>query len=182
MRVVRTVVVTLLLLVAAGPLAAQPSRFALFAGIQPGGSYSDNEGVEVDLGWSLGLEVPIQRAWSAELMVFLEELGASYSESAGTNLQLGDRQMYDASAKYLLGEVGNWGFRGGLGLRYGHQDAAAGFSSSELWTTFGSLSADWHVSRRFSFRLEGRHALVDLSGDSERFGERVVTTGLTARF
>lgn len=182
MRPLRTAVVTVLLLLAAGPLAAQPSRFALFAGIQPGGSYSDQQGLEVDNGYSLGLELPVRRAWSAEVMVFLEELSAGYSDSQGTSLDLGDRQMYDASVKYRLGEAGNWAFRGGLGLRYGHRDAIEGASSSELWTTVGSFSADWQFSDRFSFRLEARQSLVDLSGDSERFGERLFATGLSARF
>lgn len=182
MHPARTAFVTVLLLLAAGPLAAQDSRVALFAGVQPGGSYGDQQGVNVDLGYSLGLEVPVGNAWSAELMVFLEELGATSSESEGTSLELGDRQMYDASARYLLGEAGNWAFRGGLGLRYGHRDAFEGLSGSELWTTVGLFSADWQLTQRFSLRLEARQSLVDLSGDSERFGERLFTTGVSARF
>lgn len=182
MHPTRTGIVTVLFLLAAGPLTAQGSHFALFAGVQPGGSYSDQRGVDSDFGWSFGAEVPVRGAWSAELMVFLEDQGALVSESEGASLELGDQRMVDASVRYRLGGVGNWAFLGGLGLRYGHRAAFGDASSRELWTTVGSLGADWQLTRRFSLRLEARHSLVDLSGDSQSFGERTFTTGLSARF
>ncbi len=182
------VALTLALLAAAAPLAAQSERFELSLLVLPGGSYSEYEGLDFDLGWGAGAGWRWSEAWSGELRGTRREHDGRFSELALDTLELGVRRHFLAGADWQpflqVGVLRQESERrhqvvcvepvtGPCPPLVDDESENGGFVGGGM---------DWRFTRRVALRLDGRAVFYDSerSGDSE---DRVdVSAGLVVRF
>jgi len=169
-----------LLLVAGSAAAEEEHRFRLFAGLEPGGSYSDLSGFDFEIGYVLGFDAYVAPRWAVEL-------AASFKDVSDETNSL------DAAARFDFAQRGRWSLHGLGGLRYSeYRDVrrpfgpngnpmTRGFTEERTGVLLG-FGADRDLSSRFSLRLDARFVPWSLSGDDAYFNDMTVSAALAVRF
>lgn len=169
-------------------LSAQEHPFELSVVLEPGGSYSDYEGFDLDLGYGVGLGWAFSDAWSAELRWLGRESDSRFSDLDLDTYQLGVRRTFAAGSA--------WRPFVELGAHY--QSAEIEFevvcidpirdpcppmrSSPEELGAFVGGGADWYFSRRAALRLDGRVAVYDSDSSGDTEDSIDLTAGIVLRF
>lgn len=178
------------LLLAASALPAQEARrFRLFAGFEPGASYNDVRGLDLQTGYVLGLDAYFAPRWAAEVAASYQresyEAGAAGFSAETTSL--------DAALRRDFLRSGRWTLHGLGGLRYselrdsrGFVDvegvpATAGFTRDRTGVLLG-LGAEFRFAERFALQLGARFVPWTLSGDERQFEDSAFLTGLSFEF
>jgi opacity protein-like surface antigen len=158
-------------LLVARPGQAQEQRFQLFAGVEPGFTYSEVAGFESHNGFRLGLGYDWTPTFALELSSAVREL-TDY-----------DSRVVDGAVLFRPRSSGAW--RPYLGGGLHHFAAEADRSAFQDESGLGLLLAagvDWRFGSRFSLRLDARYAPVDLSGDRALDSDLLSWVGLGWRF
>lgn len=177
-------VAALLLLLAtfAAIPAGAAERFSLFAGLQPGASYSEARGFDAETGVALGLALPRGR-WSAELQAAWNRFGVVVTDAKSrTRLVDGDERAADLALFYRFAETGRWTLRAGAGVRWAERDEPLTATSAERWATLVAFGADCRLSERVALALDARHPLTTVSGVGEFSGASDLSLGLRVGF
>ncbi len=158
-----------LVVLAGTPLAAAERPFELSLVADPGGSYSDARGVELDSGFGLGLGWWQSARWRTELRVIVSSGG-----SHGRDL---DSNTYDHGFAYAFPNSSSWRPYVEFGAHYQTNDVAEPnplcvggplpcdrrHASSRDTGGFVGGSVDWTFSRHAALRLDGRLLVYDTS-------------------
>lgn len=172
---------TVLLLSSALPLAAQPGDkdFDLSIVLEPGGSYSDSDGADLDLGYGLGFGWRFGARWGVELRALRNE--GRFIDT--DNVELGLRRF--------LGAPRAWRPFVSFGAHLEDTDVTCGGPavlclstpdpSNELGA-FGGGGVDWQFSERSGLRFEGRATFIDTDEPGHDAADLDVTAGYVFRF
>lgn len=179
------------LLVSAPAAPAPPGPFELSLMVEPGGSYSDYEGFDFDLGYGLGLGWGFADDWSLELRGLRRESDSRFQSLELDTFQLGLRRAFDlasawrpfvqAGAHYQTGEIESEVVCLDAGGQVTFPCPNRIESRDELGGFVGG-GVDWLFSKRAALRFDGRYVVYesDATGDSEDTLD--LTVGVAFRF
>ena len=169
--------VVALLLAASGLAAQEERRFVLFAGLEPGASYSDAQGLDFETAYVFGFDTYVAPRWAAEFAVSFQR----DSRSGGAEDVSAEATSVDAAARFDFLRRGRWGLHGLGGLRYSENRSTISFDvppgprrtdsfSADRTGVLLGLGADLDLTRRLSLRLDAKHVPWILTGD-DMFGD-----------
>lgn len=174
----------------AGALSAQEERrFRLFAGLEPGASYSDIDGLDLQTAYVLGFDAYVAPRWAAEV-------AASYqreSYAGGFAGFTAETTSLDTALRRDLLHRGRWTLQGLTGVRYSRLEDARGFigvgglpgTSRQTEDRVGlllGLGAEYRFSNRFALRLSAKQVPWTFSGDERFFEDTALGTALAFEF
>lgn len=162
------------------PLLAQPEdeKLELSIVIEPGGSYSDRDGLDLDVGYGLGFGWRFGERWGVELRAFHSD--GRFVD--GTAVELGLRRV--------LGGPRAWRPFVTFGAHLEETDVDCGSdfcialvdsSSSELGA-FAGGGVDWQFNDRSAVRFDGRAAVYDSDRLNDTEFDLDLTVGYVLRF
>lgn len=166
----------------------EPLELSVIA--EPGGSYSDYEGFDFDLGYGLGLGWNLSETWSVEARGLRRESDTRFQSLDLDTYQLGLRRAFDlgsawrpfvqAGAHYQTGEiesevlcVDDFGVTFPCPELHQSRDEYGGFVGGGV---------DWQFSTPAALRFDGRFVVYesDATGDTEDTLD--LTAGVVFRF
>lgn len=175
-------------LVVSSSLCAQEDPFEVSVIVVPGGSYSDYEGFDFDLGYGVGLGWAFSDDWSVELRGLRRESDSSFSELELDSYQLGLRRHFSAGSAWRpFVQAGAHHQTGSIEedvfcTQPVTSPCPPHVSDRSETGGFVGGGIDWNFSSRFALRLDGRALFYesDATGD---FDNRVdLSAGLVLRF
>jgi opacity protein-like surface antigen len=181
----------LVLTFVAGSVAAQDQpAFRLFAGIAPGASYSEIDGLDVQSAYVLGLDTYLSPSWALEAAAWYQR--DSFPSGSPTAVTI-TTTSFDAAARRDLMRQGRWTLHGLAGIRYSEREDVRRAVDSQggpltLDTTSDrtglllGLGADLRLSERFDLRLGAKYVPWTFSGDGRAFEDTVFSTALAIDF
>ncbi|MDH3522730.1 MAG: outer membrane beta-barrel protein [Acidobacteriota bacterium] len=176
-------------LVASGLAAQEESRYRLFAGVEPGASYSESSGLDFEAAYLLGLDAYFAPRWALEVAAAFQRESFDNGLAAVTV----ETSNLDAAGRFDMMRKGSLTLYGLSGLRYSEtrdsrrlvRSDGSYLRESGTFDRAGlllGLGAELDVSRRFSLRLAVKHVPWNLTGDSLIFEDTSFSTALAVRF
>jgi hypothetical protein len=161
--------------------AGQAERFELSVVAEPGASYSDYEGFDVDLGFGVGVGWLLAEPWSVELRGLFAEGDVVDVET----FQLGLRRGFPGA--------GAWRPFVQAGLHFQRSELEIEVfciqapcppleERHEDFGVYAGGGVDWGFARRAALRLDGRLAVYDSGRSGGTEDTLDVTAGLVVRF